>query len=237
MHFIQCENKDLPPYYTGCTCSHSIEEFNLTSKFIKEKSLAIKQAFGLHPQNPETENAFFLENLLKNGAISAIGETGFDFFTTEFRLQKEGQVKAWNICLELASFYKVPLVIHNRKALDMIFPYCKLLKKLPSVVFHSFAFSEREALSILSHGINAYFSFGKAILKGNKKSIGCVKNLPLPALLLETDAPYQTLSGEKFTSLFDIDLVYKEAASLRGVSLETLSAALENNFYKVFGCF
>ena len=109
-----------------------------------------------------------------------------------------------------------------------------MLKKIPAAVFHSFAFGPREALSVLSHGINAYFSFGKALQNGNKKSMACVAELPLERLLFETDAPYQTLKGESFTPLGDIKLVYQKASELRNCPLNQLCASVERNFSFIF---
>ena len=224
------------PGFKGCTCSHSEEEFLVQESLAAEfsEALALKLAFGLHPQNPDLSLAPFLEKLLREKRIDAIGETGFDFFTSEFRSDRLRQDEAWHLSLELSSFYGLPVVIHDRKALDLIFRDASLLKKIPAAVFHSFAFGPREALSILNHGINAYFSFGKAILNGNKKSMACVAELPLERLFFETDAPYQTLKGESFTPLGDIKLVYQKASELRNCPPDQLCASVERNFSLVF---
>lgn len=225
-----------PLGFRGCTCAHSEEEFLRQEELCLEfgEALSLKRAFGLHPQNPDLSLAPFLEKLLREKRIDAIGETGFDFFTSEFRSDRLRQDEAWHLSLELSSCYGLPVVIHDRKALDLIFRDASLLKKIPAVVFHSFAFGPREALSVLSHGINAYFSFGKAILNGNKKSMACVAELPLERLLFETDAPYQTLKGESFTPLGDIKLVYQKASELRNCPLDQLCAFAERNFSFVF---
>lgn len=220
--------------YLACTCSHDKVEFENTVKLAQKFPNRFLLSFGLHPQNPNMDNASYLESLLQNKSISCIGEAGFDFYTEAFKQNRLTQEKAWRFQIELAAYYACPLVVHDRKALDLLFRDEKLLKKIPSVLFHSFAFGLREAQSLLQHGINAYFSFGKQILNGNKKSISCVSALPHDRLLLETDAPYQTLKGEAFTPARDIVRVYKKAASLRGVSLEQLCFDCERNFNAVF---
>ncbi|MBO4387387.1 MAG: TatD family hydrolase [Treponema sp.] len=222
--------------FRGCTCSHSEEEFLRQEALLLEFGgrLGLKGAFGLHPQNPDLSLAPFLENLLREKRIDAVGESGFDFFTPEFRSDRFRQDEAWHISLELSASYGLPVVIHDRKALDLIFRDAALLKKVPAALFHSFAFGPREALAILNHGINAYFSFGKALLNGNKKSIACVAELPLERLLFETDAPYQTLKGEDFTPLGDIRLVYQKASELRACPLEEVCSLAERNFSLVF---
>lgn len=196
--------------------------------------------YGIHPQSPSIrdksfieEELAFLENLLAAKKIIAIGECGFDFFTPEFKSTAAEQEIVFNEQLFLAQKYNLPLVLHLRKAIEKIFTYSRELKKLPAVIFHSFPGTLREAQSLTNHGINAFFSFGKPILNGKKSAIECVQNLPLENLLLETDAPYQTLKGEKETFPSDIKKVYQKASELRGLSLQELSEAIYVNFQHV----
>ena len=139
----------------------------------------------------------------------------------------------WNIQLELAEQYKMPLVVHCRKANEKLFEYAPRLKKLPAVLFHSFMGSLVEANSLIGRGINCFFSFGKQMLNGNKKVIECLQKLPLENLLLETDAPFQTLKGEEFTRAEEIERVYEAAAGLRKMRLEELSERLRENFFLI----
>lgn len=232
LHIAECE--DFIPDYFCCSCAHTKEEFSVQEEIALKNGGKILCAFGLHPQKPLLENADFLESLLVQKRILAVGETGFDFFTPELKSCALLQKKAFEMCLELATEYKVPLVIHDRKALDLVFYYSAGLKKCASVVFHSFAFTARDAISILNHGINAYFSFGKPLLNGNKKSIGCVKELPQERILLETDAPYQTLKGEEKTSPLQIRQVYEKACEFRGMNMEELENCVLKNFFNAF---
>ena len=201
-------------------------------------------SYGIHPQSPSIgnksfieEELAFLENLLAEKKIVAIGECGFDFFTPEFKATSTEQEIVFASQLALAQKYNVPLVLHLRKAIEKIFTYSRDLKKIPAVVFHSFPGTLREAQSLMNHGIKAFFSFGKPILNGKKSAIDCVQNLPLKNLLFETDAPYQTLKGEDETLPADIKKVYQKAAELRGIKLNELSQAIYENFQIVLGNF
>lgn len=220
----------------GATCAHSPEEYEKQKELISfaDKDSRIIQCFGIHPQNPVIEYAEFLKKLLERDEIAAVGEAGFDYFTDEFKAKKREQAECFAIQAELAASFNKPLIIHDRKALDVLFEYRKLLSKIPSVIFHSFAFGKREADSLLSKGINAYFSFGKPILNGAKKAIECVKELPEDKILFETDAPFQTLKGEKFTSALEIENVYRKACELRGIELENLLIIIKENFNNAF---
>ena len=220
-HYAVCINHAIEvPFFDdgiewkGISCAHSKEEFEIQ----KRAPSSVIQAYGMHPQNVENENikesADFLEYLLSKNLITFIGETGFDYFTEEFKNAAELQEEVWNIQLDLALNYKLPLVIHCRKANHKLFEYSGKLKKLPEVLFHSFMGPPVEAQSLLNRGINGYFSFGKQLLNGNKKAIACVKELPAERILAETDAPFQFLKGEKYTKLTDIMIVYEEIRRL-----------------------
>ena len=197
--------------------------------------------YGIHPQSPLLKNKSlieeelsYMENLIIDKKIIAIGECGFDFFTPEFKSTAAEQETVFNEQLFLAQKYNLPLVLHLRKSIEKIFTYSRQLKKIPAVVFHSFPGTFREAQSLTNHGINAFFSFGKPILNGKKASIDCVQNLPLQNLLFETDAPYQTLKGETETFPTDIKKVYRKACELRKINLEELSETVFKNFQIAF---
>lgn len=226
--------------YTVFVSLHSKKEFDfleeLKKKLQSEENLKIFTSFAIHPQNPSLEEFDFLEFLLKNKKIDALGEFGFDLFSDSFKKNISNQEKAFNIQLELSLFYNVPVVLHFRKGLEYIYRYAEKLKKLPGILFHSFFWSDFEALSILNKIESSFFSFGKSLLKLNKKSFSCVKNLPLSAILLETDAPFQTLKNEVYTKEDAIFEVYKSAYKIKkdysfeNKSFFEFSEVLANNF-------
>ena len=169
-------------------------------------------------------------NMTKYDRISAIGEIGFDLFTKEFKSTFNEQSEIWNIQLELAIKYDKPIIVHCRKGMCHIFESIEKLKKIKAVIFHSFSGSITEANSLRKKGVNAFFSFGKPILNGNKNAMDCVKNLPLEWLLLETDSPYQTLKGETFTPPTDILKVYEQVFNFRKESSEIITSKIYENF-------
>lgn len=223
IHLNDCINRKLDFFnnrnYFCCTCSHSINEFFKTNSLIEKSSSNVFKAFGIHPQMPILENVTFLENLLAKNQVQAVGEAGFDFYSHEFKSQEEQQTKAFEIQLELCQKYNFPIILHGRKCNDRFFFYSKKLSKLPAVIFHSYMGTYQEAISLLNRGINAYFSFSKQILNGNKKAIECVQKISCNNLLLETDAPYQTLKNEIATFPSDIFKIYLKAMELRKIQI------------------
>ena len=217
----------------GCSCALGPEEFEIMEK-ICQRNRQILPAFGIHPQNPDEKLVPYLENLLLNRRIAAVGEIGFDFFSPDDRKNRPAQEKVWKKCLDLAIEYGFPVVIHNRKSMDMIYSSIAELSHVTAVMFHSFPFGPVESRAILDRGVNAYFSFGKNLIRGSVRNRECIKSLPLDRILLETDAPFQTLGPESFTKSTDIELVYREAAVQSRVDFEDFVGAVGNNFSRFF---
>jgi TatD DNase family protein len=122
-----------------------------------------------------------------------------------------------------------------------IFPYTGALKKLPAVVFHSWPGSPGEGFSLLRRGINAFFSFGTAILLNHKNAIRSCAAFPAERLLFETDAPFQPPRGKRHSSFGDLPAVIRAAAAIRrpdaaGIAAEAaeLERISAETFYRVF---
>lgn len=224
----------LPDHF--CTCAHDRTEFERQEEIVARWGIdGALCSFGLHPQDSNLENLDFLESLAESGRIKAIGETGFDFFTAEFKSDLERQKKAFEASCLIAARHQIPLVVHDRKALDVLFEYSQLLKKVPAVLFHSFAFTSREAGALLDRGINGWFSFSKQVLNGNKKVMSCIEELDAGRIIPETDAPFQTLKDEVFTCPMEVKRVYGEICRVRSMPMEELCACAERNFKALFG--
>lgn len=241
-HFSDCMEAqcfDVFDEWRGCSCAHSIEEWNLQFD-AKTKGQRIELAFGIHPQQVNrdfnvSKQLDFLESLIMEGKVCAVGETGFDFFTEEYKNNALLQEQVFVQQIDLCSKYDLPVVIHCRKANEKLFEYSNLLKKLPAVLFHSFMGTPGEALSLLRRGINGWFSFGKQMMNNNKKVIACVKELPVEKLLLETDAPFQYLKNESKTFTGEIRDIYGEAVKFRNeTDIEKFMDKMEENYFSLF---
>ena len=172
-------------------------------------------SFGIHPQNPVTDEAEFLYRLLETRQIHAIGECGFDLFNDEYKRLLPMQQTVWDMQLQWAQEFQLPVVIHCRKALPLIFDSVPRLKKLPAVIFHGWGGSPQEASAFLKKGVNAYFSIGKAVLRGQKSVCAMAASFDGTRLLTETDAPYMRLKAEPYSHPRDIIAVTAQCANLR----------------------
>ena len=128
----------------------------------------------------------------------------------------------------------LPLLIHLRKATDLMFRHARLLSRLPAVIFHSWPSPPEEGRSLLAKGVNAYFSLGTPLLQGKKQAWRSLRNLPLDRILMESDAPYQTLKGQVFTGLSTLDMVYRQAATILNQDLAGFTIQITRNFDNLF---
>lgn len=200
-----------------CSC-RTLSEVEFVENFIAENpgtAAKLKITFGIHPQAPVENEIQTLEKLVSENRIAAVGEIGLDRFNEEFAKTFEQQKKLFAAQLDIARCAKLPVILHIRKAIPEIFEQIQELKKIEKVIFHSYSGTAAEAESILNHGVNAFFSFGNAILNGHKKAIDSVKTLPENRILTETDAPYQPKKGENFSKPQDILEIMEKIAEIR----------------------
>jgi TatD DNase family protein len=203
--------------------------------------------YALHPQLSGEENYAFsrgielLFSLAVEARLDAVGETGFDLYDEKFKAAESIQDEIFVSHLDLALHWDLPMILHLRRSMHKIFPFAHQLKKLPAVVFHSWPGTKDEAEAMLKKGINAYFSFGTAVLKNHKEAIASAGILPADRLLLETDAPYQPLRGKEFSTWRDLSQICSCIAALRKeagspcAGPEELEKQTTKNFFCVFG--
>ena len=208
-----------------CSCRNQAE-VGFVENFIAENpetAEKLKISFGIHPQAPEEKELKTLERLISENRIAAVGEIGLDRFSAEFAQTFELQKKLFTAQLEIAEKAGLPVILHIRKAIQEVFGEIQQLKKIKKVIFHSYSGTAEEAETILHRGVNAYFSFGCALLNGHKKAIETVRSLPGERILTETDAPYQPKKGESFSKPADIPQILAKINEIRrtDVSRET----------------
>lgn len=198
-----------------CASSNEAERFIIQQDLCSKYSSSFILSFGIHPQAPSFDGLDFLQELLETKKINAIGECGFDFFTSEYKKTEEIQKTVWAEQLRLAQKYGLPIIVHCRKGLPLIFADTMKLKKLPSVIFHGWSGSNAEASAFLKRGVNAYFCIGKGLLRGQKAQLETCAKQELSHLLIETDAPYMCLKGEPYSIPNDIKTVFLAAYKIR----------------------
>lgn len=222
-----------------CAASHSPADWERTEA-LRPRLPPFVSSYGLHPQAPGLGNAAFLEELAAGGRLAAVGEAGFDFFgdRPERVRSDENEVAqraVFELQLELADRRGLPILLHIRKAMDLVFEYALRLRRLRGVVLHSYAGTAGEASSLLARGVPAWFSFGAPVINGNKRAAAACASVPAERLLAETDAPWQPPrrgfpARADSCRREDIEPIVEGMAALRGLDRGTLEEILETNF-------
>jgi TatD DNase family protein len=229
----------------GVLCAASAwngEQFYYHEKL--SQVLPMVLCFAVHPQLPAAASGdgkdssdaglVLLETLAAENRLDAVGETGFDLFDAAFRETEKEQERLFEAHLSLALRKDLPLVLHVRRAMHKVFARSGELKKCRAVIFHSWPGTRGEGESLLRRGINAFFSFGNAILLNHREAMRCSAAFPAERLLAETDAPYQPLRGKAFSSWADLPGILAAFSSLRGETGD-MEGMIEKNFRDAFG--
>ena len=185
---------------------------------------------GLHPEEVEAgwqEQLCNIHTLLNSDQSTlpiAIGEVGLDFYwSREFEHE---QLEAFDQQVQWSIETRLPLMIHCRKAQnEMVRLLRHYEKELPGGVFHCFTGNELEAAELLQFdgfalGIGGVLTFKKSHLPEVLPAV-----VPLPRIVLETDAPYMAPvphRGQRNESAF-VTLVLQRLAEAYGVSQEEVS--------------
>lgn len=174
---------------------------------------------------------------LGGAPVIAIGEVGLDFYWT--REHEKEQLEAFERQVEWAVEFRLPLMIHCRKAqaelLRIMRPYAK---QLTGGVFHCFTGNQDEAAEYLRFsprfclGIGGVSTFKSSHLREDLPAA-----VPLSRIVLETDSPYMAPvphRGERNESAYAA-LVLRQMAESYGVSEEEAARQTNENVLRVFG--
>lgn len=169
---------------------------------------------GIHPWQADTEAVSSLLPL--DAGVQAIGETGLDYFRGAPR---DKQLEAFRAQLALAEEAGLPVVLHCVKAFEPMMD--ELARhKLRAVIFHGFVGSPEQAERAVERGY--YLSFGERSFL-SPKTVKAFCATPLDRIFLETDDSDTT-----------IERVYAQAAVIRGLNLERLKEAIQQNYERIF---
>ncbi len=192
-------------------------------------------AYGLHPlflPEHKADDITALEDILTSRQPCAVGECGLDFYDRS--LDRERQEFFFEAQLGLAEKYRLPVIIHARKATTRAM---EIINNFPGVcgVFHSYSGSFEQAKVLIDKGF--YFGFGGPVTwEGSRKLHRVAAQIPAEHILLETDAPDQPDAlhrGQRNEPAFLLDIA-RSIASLRGVTPDELAETTASNARRLF---
>jgi TatD DNase family protein len=145
---------------------------------------------GLHPthvQENYEEELIHVEEQFERRRFYAVGEIGIDLHWDKSTLAI--QQEAFRRQIKLAKKYKLPIVIHCRKAFDEIFDILEEEKSEDLFgIFHCFTGNLEQAKRALSY--NLKLGIGGVVTFKNGKIDKFLNEIPLKEIVLETDGPY-----------------------------------------------
>ena len=202
-------------------------------------------ALGIHPlytpQAADDDLDLLAQELAARRAdarLLAVGEIGLDFFVPG--LDAERQLQIYRAQIALARRFDLPVILHVRQSSD------KLLQQLRATpvrggIAHAFNGSAQQAQMFIELGFKLGFG-GAATYERAHKLRRLAAELPLSALVLETDAPdipphwvYTTAEQRAAgrpqgrNSPAELPRIAAVVAELRGISCEALAQATTAN--------
>lgn len=205
---------------------------------LAENFPALYAALGLHPIVVELHNdesLAQLETLLADRPekLVAIGEIGLDLYRDD--PQFERQQYLLEAQLRLAKRYDLPVILHSRRTHDKLAQHLKRHNLPRTGVVHGFAGSLQQAERFVQLGykigVGGTISYPRA-----SKTRDVMAQLPLSALVLETDAPDMPLNGYQGEPNRPerIQEVFAHLCSLRSEPPEIIAITLMNNTRDLF---
>lgn len=191
---------------------------------------------GLHPcyvKENYQEELQIVEQWLQKRKFVAIGEIGLDFYWDKTFAAE--QLKAFNLQMQWALDYQLPIVIHTREAMQATINAVKpFAAKGLKGIFHCFSGSYETAKEII--GMNFLLGIGGVVTYKNAGLGEVVSKIDLEHLVLETDAPYLTPvphRGKRNESAY-LELVLNKIAEIKNMAVEDVAAVTTTNAEKLF---
>ncbi|MCW4454058.1 TatD family hydrolase [Flavobacterium sp. MXW15] len=193
-------------------------------------------AYGLHPMflaEHAPEHLPLLREWIERERPCAIGECGLDFFVAG--LDPERQRHFFDGQLELARDYRLPLIVHARRAVEEVIAAIRRVGGLRGVV-HSFSGSPEQARQLWQLGFLIGLGGPLTYPRANRLR-RLAAEMPLEYLLLETDAPDQPdadIRGQR-NEPARLPVVLRTVAALRGQPEAEIARATTANARRLFG--
>lgn len=146
-------------------------------------------AVGVHPSESgkvPLEQLDTLRSHARHARVVAIGETGLDFFRDY--APRDAQERWFRAQLALADEVGLPVVIHQRSALEEVLGILDETRPAAGGVLHCF---DQDATTVeRARAIGFKLGLGGVLTYGHEALDDAVRGAPEDMLLLETDAPY-----------------------------------------------
>lgn len=196
-------------------------------------------AIGVHPSETaelDEESYSWLKEQCRKKKCLAVGEIGLDYYW-----DKEPEIQAkqryWFVRqLALAQQADLPVIIHSRDAAEDTMQIMeKAYEDGIKGVIHCYSYSPEMAQEYVKMG---YFIGvgGVVTFKNARKLVQTVEEIPLSAIVLETDCPYMAPEPHRGTrnDSRNIPYVIEKIAKIKGISAEEVEETTRENAFALF---
>lgn len=194
-------------------------------------------ALGLHPVYTDQHQPVHLQNLeriLADEQLVAIGEVGLDYYIDD--PDADAQQSYFEAQIAIANTAGLPLLLHIRKANDEVWSTLRRLGFPHGGIAHAFNGSVEQAQRLVDLGFA--IGIGGTLTYDRAKRVRRVAaELPLSALVLETDSPDIPMAGHNRdvrNSPEYLPEVLDALAEVRSESREELAIATTANAQRIF---
>jgi TatD DNase family protein len=197
----------------------------------------IEIALGLHPLDAAEFRPALAADLYRTIETLrpvAIGEAGFDF--SRRAPGRDEQERAFRAQVELAAAFGLPLIIHQRNAIDALIESLDRTPEVAPIVLHSFDGNQRLMDWATERG--CYFGLGGLALKPASADLREVlRQAPSSRILLETDSPYLAppAAPSRRNTPANLPGMAAALAPIWGLDAEALCRVTSRNAGRLFG--
>lgn len=202
---------------------------------LRDEKVTIYHAAATPPHDAPEEDVFFsvVQEAVRKKNLSAIGETGLDYFHT--RAPKQRQLETFLRYAELAKEGGLPLIVHCREAFQDFLPLLRS-QKLTCGVVHCFTGTVQDAKELLDLGWYVSVS-GIVTYPRSEELRRSISYIPLERLCVETDSPYlppQPYRGKRNEPAYVVETI-RVVAEIKNLALEEVTKVTAQNAYNLFG--
>lgn len=218
------------------TCCAHPRDLQLTLKLVKENKNFIFCSIGIHPEYIKEISDKEIDNTIKEieknvSFISAVGETGLDYYWVKEPEWREKQKILFKKFITLAKKLELPLVIHSRNVTeDTINILEEEGMKHKKVLMH--LFGDRKFLQKIIEN-RWMISIGPGIQK-SKDIRKIARDTPLNKILLETDSPWFAQEGQRYGTPLNVRVALEKIAEIKKLSISEVEKQTDLNAIKFF---
>ena len=201
---------------------------------LAEQDDSLFYALGFHPMyinKIEDSDLITLSDSVKNSSPVAIGEIGLDMFVRKDNIDKQEHFLISQ--LKLAIDYDLPVILHTRNAIDIVLKHLRRYKVRGGIA-HAFNGSSQQAYQFIDLGFK--LGFGGAMTYPRAKHIHrLAKELPIEAIVLETDSPDMPpfwLERDKQNQPKELEKIGVFLAQLRGLDPHKMAKTIAKNTFQ-----